>query len=442
MEERDMPVFCVGGACRDLLCGREVYDLDLEVYNSSLEQLEETLKKFVKTCTVGNRFLVVKTQKLNIDWALARLDGEGRLPEVKAIVNKVLPLKELYKTAAQRRDLTINSIGLNLTNMPKNFEKLLKMAQGKQEISWIEEFDIVDPFNGVKDIQEKRLKAVDKDFFVQDPLRLFRVAQFYSRLNFKPDQELTDICKTMPIELVKVEDKYFCPYERIGEELFKILRSTKPSLGLIWLMSLGRWIELIKGLEFFVGQEKLFSQTLTKLDRLAELGEGTLIELGQAKLTTSEKLFYALSIIVTNAPDPEKFLRSARVDKQAIAKLIKILKQEKTLLSIIEEKDFSLKLKLLAKSCWPEVKLKELFLYHAFNMDGEFFPTLIKLFNTGQTLEILDHPINAIVDGNDALEVGITGQGVKKFLEDAYIIQINESITKKSVLLERLNNLK
>ena len=95
--------------------------------------------------------------------------------------------------------------------------------------------DLTDPYNGIGDIKCKVLKTPlnPDETFAEDPLRMIRAAYFSSKLNFKLSQPLIkSMKKTSPrIEIVSAE--------RIRDEFIKILKTKKPSIGIIVLQKSG-----------------------------------------------------------------------------------------------------------------------------------------------------------------------------------------------------------
>lgn len=197
-------VLAVGGAVRDCFLDNEIKDLDCEVYNISLSQLEELLKRFGHVRIVGKSFGVLRIDTLDVDWSLPRRDAAGRKPQVT--INSFMK----YRDAALRRDLTINAIGINFMTG-----------------------ELVDPCNGLVDLQEGILRAPDLMQFGADPLRLYRVMQFVSRFAMRVDDALSTVCAQMDVSKVS--------RERIEQEWQKmLLQSERPSLGIRWLASIER----------------------------------------------------------------------------------------------------------------------------------------------------------------------------------------------------------
>jgi tRNA nucleotidyltransferase (CCA-adding enzyme) len=207
----------VGGAVRDMVLHRPIKDVDIEVYGLEEKQLETILSTFGLVNTVGKSFGVLRVAGLDVDWSLPRADSCGRKPTVA--IDPHMPVAD----AARRRDLTMNAMAYDVLTQ-----------------------ELIDPYGGLADIKNNTLRTPDSRFFVQDPLRLYRVMQFIGRFEMQPDAELMQICKTMDITTVS--------RERVEEECKKLLlQSRYPSLGIRWLQSIGRLAEIMPELARTVG---------------------------------------------------------------------------------------------------------------------------------------------------------------------------------------------
>lgn len=236
--------YLVGGAVRDLVLGIPVYDIDIEVHNLSLERLSEILATEGPVSYVGKSFGILKLHGTQTDWALPRTDTAGRKPEVQ-----VDPHLGIYE-ALRRRDLTMNAMAINLSTG-----------------------EFVDPFNGLEDLSQKKLRSPDLAFFGQDPLRFYRVMQFIGRFEMFPDTDLNEHCTRMSIEGVSVE--------RIEYEFEKLLlKSTSLSHGIRWLSSIGRLHEILPELAHCQGVEQdpewhpegdVFEHLMQTLDAAAQI---------------------------------------------------------------------------------------------------------------------------------------------------------------------------
>ncbi len=188
----------VGGSVRDALLGRAVKDWDLEVHGLSRAEVGRLLGPLGASPMVGRSFGVykVRAQGLEVDVALPR---EGASPGEPVTLTEAL----------RRRDLTMNAIAWN----PLSEETC-------------------DPFGGAQDIRARRLRAVDRDTFLEDPLRVLRVVQLAPRFGFEPDDELREICRGADLRGL--------PAERVFMEVEKLLLSAaRPSEGLALARALG-----------------------------------------------------------------------------------------------------------------------------------------------------------------------------------------------------------
>ena len=212
--EHGIKPIIVGGYVRDTLLQRESHDIDIELYNvTSLEYIEKLLEEFGSVNGVGKSFGILKLryQEMELDFSLPRSDSKVSVGH-QGFHIKVNPSLD-FTQASSRRDFTINAMGYD--------------TQTKE---------LLDPFHGKKDLQEKRLKAVDLKKFDEDPLRVLRAVMFHARFEFMLDTALFHKCKTM-IETDVLQE---LPQERIFEEIKKILlKSKRPSKGFYLLKQLG-----------------------------------------------------------------------------------------------------------------------------------------------------------------------------------------------------------
>lgn len=193
----------VGGFVRDQLMGLPSKDIDVEVFGLSFEDLEATLRKFGEVQAIGRSFGVLQVKGLSIDFSLPRKDCKVA-PGHKGF-EITFDSSLSFEEASSRRDLTINSMGLDI-------------ATG----------EILDPHGGQKDLGCKTLRATDVRYFSEDPLRGLRVAQFAARFCMLPDNELIRLCANLDLSEL--------PAERFFEEFRKLLiKGKNPSVGLEFL---------------------------------------------------------------------------------------------------------------------------------------------------------------------------------------------------------------
>ena len=196
----------VGGYVRDALTGYAGNDIDIECFGvASLETLLPLLAPFGKVNAVGKSFGVLKLtmDDLHLDFSLPRTETKTAPGHQGFSVRTFSDFD--FKTAAARRDFTINAIGYD----PRSRT-------------------LLDPFGGIADLHARRLRCVDPRSFVEDPLRLFRALQFAARFSLTADKRLLTLAHTM----VSGGLLHELPKERIYEELVKLLlKAEKPSIG-------------------------------------------------------------------------------------------------------------------------------------------------------------------------------------------------------------------
>ena len=205
-------VYIVGGSVRDMLMNRhDSHDVDVEVYHMSYNQLYDVLSKYGHVNTYGKSFAIMSLDTLlGYDFALPRSEkktGDAHT-DFEVIVNPDLPLEK----AIQRRDLTINALMYDYENKT-----------------------VIDLCNGIEDLKNRTIRAVNSETFVEDPLRVLRIAQFVARFEMSVDEKTLELCKTM----VQQKMLEHLSYERIYGEYCKILMSNRPSLGFEFLKEIG-----------------------------------------------------------------------------------------------------------------------------------------------------------------------------------------------------------
>ena len=198
----------VGGWVRDRLLGMTSKDVDIEVFGLEVERLEALLAGFGNVHAVGRAFGVFRVGGIDVDFSLPRRDSK-RGPGHRGFDVTPDPWLD-FAEAARRRDLTVNSIGVDpLTG------------------------EVLDPHGGRRDLERRVLRATDPARFPEDPLRGLRVAQLAARLEMTPDAELAALCRTL--------DQSELSGERVFDEIRKLLlRAAKPSVGFRVLENTGQ----------------------------------------------------------------------------------------------------------------------------------------------------------------------------------------------------------
>ena len=189
--------YYVGGYVRDRLRGKENKDIDIEIHGVTPAQLRDILDSTGQRLEIGKSFGVFGLRGYTLDISMPRKEtnrGSGH----KDFDICVDPFIGTYG-AAKRRDFTINAMMQNVLTG-----------------------EIVDHFDGKKDLESGVIRHVSADTFAEDPLRVLRAAQLASRLGFGIADETESLCRRMDVSAL--------PKERVMGELEKaMLKSEKPS---------------------------------------------------------------------------------------------------------------------------------------------------------------------------------------------------------------------
>lgn len=192
-----MQIYLVGGAVRDQLLGDPVEERDWVVVGSTVEEL---LAQGYQP--VGKDFPVFLHPVTKEEYALARTERkQGR--GYKGFICYASPEVTLEEDLA-RRDLTLNAI-----------------AQDEQG-------QLIDPFGGQADLEKRLLKHVSPAF-VEDPVRVLRLARFaarYASRGFTVAPETLSLVK----EMVQSGELAHLVPERVWQELQKALSEKEPAI--------------------------------------------------------------------------------------------------------------------------------------------------------------------------------------------------------------------
>lgn len=257
LSKQNYKAILVGGCVRDHFLDLPIKDYDIEVFGvENIETLERILCKFGNVNLVGKSFGVLKFvyNEHEYDFSLPRIEEKTGFGHrgFSVVCDSSLD----FKSAAIRRDFTINAMGYDI-------------AQNK----------ILDPFGGIEDIKNRVVKAVNKSTFIQDPLRAYRAAQFCARFDFKLDSKTLGLCQ----EIVLKDEFASLPKERIFVEFKKILlKSSKPSVGFELLRQMGAinyFPELYNIIDtpqspIYHPEGDVWTHTMMVIDEMAKLKSG------------------------------------------------------------------------------------------------------------------------------------------------------------------------
>ena len=215
-----MQEFLVGGAIRDKILGvaTEKTEKDYVVVGSSPEEM-----KSLGFRQIGKEFPVFLHPQTKEEYALARLERKVSkgYKGFEFETSKSVTLEQ----DLSRRDLTINAI-----------------AQSKNGSG-----EYIDPFGGLNDLKQKKLRHVS-EAFTEDPVRILRTARFASRFNhlgFTIDSKTLDLMKIM-VDSGEVDA--LTP-ERVFKEISLSMNTESPSIFFEVLNESGAYQRLFPMLE-------------------------------------------------------------------------------------------------------------------------------------------------------------------------------------------------
>jgi tRNA nucleotidyltransferase (CCA-adding enzyme) len=206
----------VGGFVRDTAMNLRPKDLDVEVYGVDPVELKALLNKLYpeKVDVIGESFRVLQVHLndgLNIDVSIPRRDSKVG-PKHRDFVVQGDPTLTVAD-AARRRDFTWNSMAADLLTG-----------------------EIIDPFGGLTDLEQGMLRVTDPSHFTEDPLRVYRAAQFTGRFQLEIEPQTMLLLSGMVSEGALDN----LPSKRVTDELSKLLlKSEKPSVGFELMQILG-----------------------------------------------------------------------------------------------------------------------------------------------------------------------------------------------------------
>ena len=201
-----MKVYLVGGAVRDQLLGYPVTERDWVVVGATPQILLE--KGYQQ---VGREFPVFLHPKTREEYALARMERKVA-PGYRGFVCDFHPGVSLEEDLL-RRDLTINAMAMD------------------------EEGTLIDPYHGQNDLEARVLRHISPAF-IEDPVRVLRVARFmarYHHLGFT----LAEETRRLMYDMVQRGELRHLVAERVWKEWFSSLKERSPEQFILVLRSVG-----------------------------------------------------------------------------------------------------------------------------------------------------------------------------------------------------------
>jgi len=272
--------YLVGGAIRDILLGLKAVEHDWVVVGSTPEEMLESGFK-----QVGASFPVFLHPENGEEYALARTEkkqGHG-YHGFNVDFHPGVTLEE----DLERRDLTINA-----------------MARDRQG-------SLVDPFGGQRDLQQKVLRHVS-GAFVEDPLRVLRVARFAARfahLGFRVHESTLALMQ----EITRSGELQHLAAERIWREIERAMMMDSPSEFVGVMRECGALKELLPEVDVLFGvpqPEKYHPEIDTGVHLLMALEQAAKLSKGSAKKRSANVVFAVLMHDLGKGITPQQKLPS------------------------------------------------------------------------------------------------------------------------------------
>ncbi len=221
--QANLNLFLTGGAMRDMLAGFRIRDLDFVVEGAALKLAQAVAEaggaKIVSTDEARKSAELIFPSGVTAQIGMSRQEKYARSGSKPQIAPATI------QEDLRGRDFTANAIALSLN----------KASRGL----------LLDPMNGLADIEHKELRAISTYGFYDDPSRLLRLVRFRVRLGFAVEERTQmQVSNAREAEVEKQ-----IPARALGEELKRIAGEDSPG-------------EIVKALEE-AGLLALFSPALT-----------------------------------------------------------------------------------------------------------------------------------------------------------------------------------
>ena len=248
-ESQGVRAFVIGGYVRDWFLKRPCNDIDVVVEGSGIALAEAVAARVHARVSVFRRFgtAMLRYQGMEVEFVGARRESYRSDSRKPIVENGTL------KEDQERRDFTINALAFSLC--PADYGEL------------------VDPFGGIRDLDAGIIRTpLDPDTtYSDDPLRMLRAIRFATQLGFKIVPESKESIRRNAGRLSILSR------ERIADELNKIMKTARPSVGWLLIDECGLLPAILPALDALKGVETVegrghkdnFRHSLQVLDNVA-----------------------------------------------------------------------------------------------------------------------------------------------------------------------------
>ncbi|RLC35213.1 MAG: hypothetical protein DRZ76_00715 [Candidatus Nealsonbacteria bacterium] len=338
LQNKGFEAYIVGGCVRDFLRGMEPEDWDVTTNAKPKE-----IQKIFPRSFYENRFLTVTVRTGSKNPKLEEIEVTTYRSEAKYTDKRhpdQVQFAKSIKEDLSRRDFTVNAIALAFKSKARSTKS---KTISKSKITNFDirhaNFNIIDPYGGRKDLENKLIRAVGnaEDRFNEDALRMMRAVRFAVTLGdgWQIEPKTVEAIKKNAPWLQAISQ------ERIRDELMKIIMSERASGGIDLLRELGLLQYIIPEIEegYGVSQNKhhiysCYEHYLRSLDYAAKQGFNKYVRLaallhdvGKPKVKRGEgpdATFYNHEVV--GAKMTARILERLRFSKKDIEKIAKLVR--------------------------------------------------------------------------------------------------------------------
>jgi tRNA nucleotidyltransferase/poly(A) polymerase len=246
-QKKGYEIYIVGGAVRDIIMGKLVYDWDFTTNATPQEILDLFPNAYYGNVygTVG----IPPKEKGERPYEITTYRKESGYSDVRH-PDKISWGKTIEEDLS-RREATVSAMALTINSKDGKYD-MYKKETPSFFLTSSPSLVLVDPYNGQKDLKLKIFRAVGdpNERYHEDALRMMRAVRISAQLGFKIEDGTSTGIKNNAFLINKIAR------ERVRDELLKILASSYPSEGIILLRNTGLLEQIIPELEKCFGVEQ------------------------------------------------------------------------------------------------------------------------------------------------------------------------------------------
>jgi tRNA nucleotidyltransferase (CCA-adding enzyme) len=238
-ERRDIDLYLVGGAVRDVMLAPEsgaghtdVPDIDMAgpgVDRGFAGEVAEALGgQFVASSAFGTYKLIVPDTATPQTQDGELLKADGATIEIDLVTSR----SETYAEPGALPDVSPGSVADDLARRDFSVAAMCVVLAPPtgSDMTW---GDLIDPFDGEGDIERKQIRVLHPGSFIDDPTRIFRAVRYGARLGFGLEPGTGKLLRSALSYIEKLSG------DRVRHELERIFDESQPGEILAWAQEMG-----------------------------------------------------------------------------------------------------------------------------------------------------------------------------------------------------------